>query len=290
MRSWRWQKLAMLKQLHGFFWTSPPAGSMVRNIEAQQRVLSRDWPIGAVTSAPKSQTYSKDGLQLRFPRHLPTRWWRRLKMMRRRSIPVSNQTVMPEVLPNRMPTFIAWFGTSGGISFLPGGQYPLLEALICVRLARKEPERLIETLFDSLSRMDDPKIWQALLNIFVYLQPGEHDRRAEFLTTVFDRFPELIGTTEAARLLAQVHWWAPDMVRRQLERWRRVSDAHVLQAYGELVALVAIQQPDVPWPHALLEEIEGVENSGSRTSRRSLFRGQRLDRTEIPRDRDWFNK
>ena len=149
---------------------------------------------------------------------------------------------------------------SGGISFLPGGQYPLLEALICVRLARKEPERLIETLFDSLSRMDDPKIWQALLNIFVYLQPGEHDRRAEFLTTVFDRFPELIGTTEAARLLAQVHWWAPDMVRRQLERWRRVSDAHVLQAYGELVALVAIQQPDVPWPHALLEEIEGVEN------------------------------
>jgi hypothetical protein len=59
----------------------------------------------------------------------------------------------------------------GGISFLPGGQYPVLEALIRLRLARQEPERLIQTLFDSLSRMHDPKIWQALLNIFCISSP-----------------------------------------------------------------------------------------------------------------------
>jgi nucleoside phosphorylase len=150
----------------------------------------------------------------------------------------------------------------GGVMILPGGEYLVLEALIRVRLARHEPELLIEALLESLVRVQDPRIWQALLNIFVYIPSGKPDRRAEFLSGVFSRYPQFAGSIDAARLLAQVHWWAPDMVRRELQRWRRIGNARVVQAYGELVTLVAIQQPDLSWARLMLDELKSKEELG----------------------------
>jgi hypothetical protein len=150
----------------------------------------------------------------------------------------------------------------GGLMFLPGGEYFVLAALIRIRLARREPELLIQALFDSLEKVRDPKIWQALLNLFAYLPPCKPDRQAEFLSSVLGRFPEFAGSVDAARLLAHVHWWAPDVVRSELERWRSIGNARVVQAYGELVTLVAIQQPNLGWPEQMLSELERDEDLG----------------------------
>ena len=155
----------------------------------------------------------------------------------------------------------------GGISIVPGGEYPVLAALIRLRLARQEPDLLIQTLFDSLPRVQDPRIWEALLDLLAYLQPGSKDRRAKFLAAVFNRFPQLLGTADAARLFGRVHWWAPNMVRKELNRWRQHPNRHALRGYGELVALVAILQPGLKWPRSMLKEIETGEEDDLASAR-----------------------
>ena len=67
---------------------------------------------------------------------------------------------------------------------------------------------------------------------------------------------------EATQLLAHAQWWAPDFVRETLEAWSAASDPFLKQAYGELVALIAIVQPDLDWATKMLEELVGDQASG----------------------------
>ncbi len=140
-------------------------------------------------------------------------------------------------------------------SILPHGNYPVLESLTRILLARAEHDRLVLIFLSHLTRPEDPKVWQALLRFVVYLRPTDTQARSALLTEIFARFPELTDNTETAYLLAHAQWWAPDFVRTVIEQWSNSGDRQLRQAYGELVALIAVAQPKLDWAGQKLKQV-----------------------------------
>jgi hypothetical protein len=143
----------------------------------------------------------------------------------------------------------------GGLSFVPGGDYLILEALTQIRLSRSESDQLDATLRAYLEQGRDPKIWDNLLQSLAYLHPTDYARRASFLEQVLIKVPALVGSTEAARLLAQAHWWDEKFADSQLDPWRDARSPIVRQAYGEIVAVAAVTQPALTWAQTRLEAL-----------------------------------
>lgn len=143
----------------------------------------------------------------------------------------------------------------GGISILPGGDYPVLAALIHIRLARNESDMLIDTLDEVLKRSADQRLWESLLHLIVYLQPSDPDRRPALLSRIFGCVPGLVATKSGAHLLAYAHWWSDEMAHRELGRDAWNATATSRQTYGELVALIAIVRPQLDWPIGLLANL-----------------------------------
>jgi len=144
---------------------------------------------------------------------------------------------------------------AGEITFLPGGDYPVLEALIRARLARDESDQIIEMLTSYLGRCQGTRIWENLLRFLVYLRPGGVDRRAPFIQMVLSKLPQLAGSKASAYLLSQVQWYSPEVVAADLTRWRTLSGRSGRQGFGELTALIAVLQPQLDWPREWLDEI-----------------------------------
>jgi hypothetical protein len=75
------------------------------------------------------------------------------------------------------------------------------------------------------------------------------------LQALFEQYPKLSKTPKAAYLLAHAQWIVPEFVRSILLRWKTSQEHWLQQAYGELVALVAIVQPHLHWARVLLNEV-----------------------------------
>ena len=153
----------------------------------------------------------------------------------------------------------------GGISILPGGDYPILSALIHILITRREPDALIELLDQVLVRSSNYRLWENLLHLVTYFPPGEPDRRPDLINRIFDRAPGLVATKSGAHLMAYAHWWSEEMARVQLARpeWRAIAKAR--QTHGELVGLIAIARPELEWAGAMLAEI--LSDGGSADGR-----------------------
>ncbi len=147
----------------------------------------------------------------------------------------------------------------GEISMVPGGDYPVLEALIRIRLGREEHDRIDEMLRVYLDRCKDPGIWDHVLRFIPYLYPNEAVRRAALLERLFMEIPALVETREAAHVVANAHWWNAEFPNSQLDLWRESSSRAARQAYGEIVAVAALMQPTLAWARARLDEL--VEDS-----------------------------
>jgi hypothetical protein len=142
-----------------------------------------------------------------------------------------------------------------GFGILPGGAFPVLSALTRALMLRKEPARVIEIWTEHLERPEDPKIWQALLRLIPFLRPAGAPECGRLIARLFERYPALRATREGVRLLADAHWWAPDVVHRELLALKSEDDPWQAQAYGELCTLIATVQPDLAWAQALLSEL-----------------------------------
>ena len=153
----------------------------------------------------------------------------------------------------------------GGISMVPGGDYPILEALIRIRLEQKDFDQIDEMLLAYLERCKDPELWDNLLRYVPYLHPNDALRRAALLEQLFMEIPDLIETREAAHVVARAHWWNAEFVDSQLDRWTNSSSRAVRQAYGEIVALVALLQPTLGWAQKRLDNL--VEDGALRDAR-----------------------
>jgi hypothetical protein len=116
----------------------------------------------------------------------------------------------------------------------------------------------VEVLTRTLNQVRDRQAWQHLLLLLIYLRPksGEATEEIHLLQRVLDQFPDFVGTRELAYLLAHIHWWAPDLVERELTKWGEAKGRTARHGYGELVALMALVHPQRSWPKAALEQIE----------------------------------
>nr|WP_264569901.1 hypothetical protein [Sphingobium sp. B2D3D] len=141
----------------------------------------------------------------------------------------------------------------GGLSIVPGGSYPIAEALTRARLARKEGDRLIDTLERYLACDKGVENWDHLLPFLPHVETADPARRTAFLGRLFDEVPGLVGTKMAAHYLANAHWNEAVFVDAQLDRWRDSGSRRARMAYGEIVAIAAVVQPTLDWAQARLE-------------------------------------
>lgn len=158
---------------------------------------------------------------------------------------------------------ILW-GMYGGM-LLPHGNYPILEVIIRILLARKEQQQLLDILSEHLNRPEDQKVWSALIRFFPYMAPADASNLAAFLTKVFDKYPALAHSRETAMALASLHWKMPDFVAKILVGWKDSPHPRMRQAYGEIATLVWLMQPQLAWPKEIVEEIITGSDIHSRT-------------------------
>ena len=137
----------------------------------------------------------------------------------------------------------------GGVSILPGGNFPILSALTSILLKGKEEgrDRLLVILNDHLPRERNPKVWQALLIQLSHAGGSTPKVVSEFLRALFVRFPSLLETREAVYFLAYAQRWDDVLVHDLITTWERAENPMLRQAQGELVGLVATVQGSDRW-------------------------------------------
>lgn len=143
----------------------------------------------------------------------------------------------------------------GHVSLVPSGNFPILEVLIQILLQKKDQETLLGILMDHLEQPEEEKVWASLLNLIRSINPKDTTLLEGFLVKLYEKYPELSQTREAAMFLAYMHWQVPEFVRSVLVAWQSSKATLVQQAFGELVTLVWLMQPNLEWPKEMLEEI-----------------------------------
>lgn len=146
----------------------------------------------------------------------------------------------------------------GGFASVPGGEYSVVEALVRALRSRDQPDRIVAALTSYLERQRDPRIWSSLAHFLPWLSDADSIARETFLTELFKSVPALIGDKIVAQYLARVQWAEPDWVDDQLDEWKRSPKFAAQQAYGEIVAIVAIARPEIDWAQRRLEEIRAA--------------------------------
>lgn len=153
----------------------------------------------------------------------------------------------------------------GGGSVLPQGNFPILETIIRILLARRDPERAIAILYEHLDTAEDERVWSSLTRFFRYLIPKDKAQLEGFLAKLYAKYPALLHTRETAISLAYLHRNVPDFVRSVLESWKDLPQPRVQQAFGELTALVWLVQPKITWTDTLIDRIIAADSVNGRT-------------------------
>lgn len=137
----------------------------------------------------------------------------------------------------------------GGISILPGGNFPILSALTAILLKRKEDgrDRLLAILNEHLPRERNPKVWQALLIRLSHAGGSAPEVVSKFLRALFARYPALLETREAVYFLAYAQRWDDVLVHDLIATWVHSENPMLRQAQGELAGLVSTVQGSDRW-------------------------------------------
>lgn len=145
----------------------------------------------------------------------------------------------------------------GGFSIVPGGTYPVVEALVQLRLRRGEPDMALAALSAYLDRNQSLEEWRSLAHFFHYLDGAEAARFEAFLEALFAKVPGLIGTRLTAQFLARNRARYPALVERHLADWRDARSRLARQGYGEIAVLTALLNPEIAWATPRLDAIFG---------------------------------
>jgi nucleoside phosphorylase len=137
----------------------------------------------------------------------------------------------------------------GGISILPGGNFPILSALTSILLKKTEEgrDRLLIILNEHLPRERNPKVWQALLRSLSNAGGSTPEIVSDFIRALFARYPALLETHEAVHFLAYAQRWDDVLVHDQIVGWDAAENVMLRQAQGELVGLVSIVRHSDRW-------------------------------------------
>jgi len=164
----------------------------------------------------------------------------------------------------REPTAsILW--NQGGVEFLPGGNYAILDAITLGRLLRGPPdvEGWLGVLERHLARPENPQVWLSLVRFLDYLRLADVERAATWLRALFQRVPELLHSKAGVRMIFHVRGiMPPDLYAGVRQSWLTSGWADGPQAVGEITALHFCHHVGDPGALAdLTELIEGLSIS-----------------------------
>lgn len=143
----------------------------------------------------------------------------------------------------------------GGATMLPSGNFPMLDVLLHARLLAGEHDRILTILKGAQERGEPEGVWKALLHWFRYIRPTDKAELEQLLNEVISAYPTLCKSSELAILFAHLHWQHPEFVRLYLDEWAVSGDEYLEQLAGELTALIAFVQPELPWSRSMLETV-----------------------------------
>ena len=143
----------------------------------------------------------------------------------------------------------------GGISIMPSGDYPVLEAMIRILLARKETDRVYERLEAYLDRRKEPQAWDHMLCVLPQPTEDERPRRAAFLARLFAEVSGLVESKAATFTVVNSRRWSDEFADSQLNRWKDSDRASARQSYGEIVAKTALVDPSIQWAQSRQDEL-----------------------------------
>jgi hypothetical protein len=144
----------------------------------------------------------------------------------------------------------------GGLSALPGGNFPILSALsqICLSAQPQAFDRWLEILEKHQTRSESPAVWSALAShYFSCLRQADHERAQVFLDRLFAMFPSVLGEVSAIRLMAELQRWiSPEYAKRWLAAMAEQGEKG-LQGGGEVLMLRRAWREGEGW---LIDTIE----------------------------------
>jgi len=127
--------------------------------------------------------------------------------------------------------------------------------LRCSACATRKPDAALAALVDYLERNQSLTEWSSLVHFLPYLHRADARRFEAFLEALVAKVPGLIGSKLMAQFLAHGRAQHPELVECHLAYWREARSRQARQAYGEIVALAALINPEIVWGAPRLEAI-----------------------------------
>jgi hypothetical protein len=147
---------------------------------------------------------------------------------------------------------------------LPSGDYPIIAAAIAARYVRKDAAGVIALLRRYLFVSPNVHIWKRLARSTAQL-PFMDEKNGPILIGEVLSLHGLDGSAGAAYLMGTAHTKALAQVMPNLRRWRDSKALTTRKGYGELVALIAVSNPEgVEARRWLAEIVEVPELSDAR--------------------------
>jgi hypothetical protein len=140
------------------------------------------------------------------------------------------------------------------VEFVPGGDYPIVSAIVHARFARKEVPAIIQLLRRYLRVTGDKRVWGSLMNSMAPI-PSMDAQEGPVLIGEVLSLPQLDGSRGAAVLMAKTHWKALKEVMSNLRRWHDSENVAARKGYGELVALIALANSEGQQARQWLDEL-----------------------------------
>ena len=143
----------------------------------------------------------------------------------------------------------------GGVRAVPGGNVPVADAIVRIRLSRGQADQAVAFLSTYLDQEKSIEAWDIMARHFYYLGAADPRRREALLERVFVEVRGVVGSM----LFAQFFAWAQQkdhaLIERHIDAWRDDTSSSTRQAYGEIVALDALTRPQHSSSVSRLEKI-----------------------------------
>ena len=143
----------------------------------------------------------------------------------------------------------------GGFGSYPGGDAPIAEAVVQIRLTRNEAAEAIAFMARYLDREKRVRPWEILARHFLSLQAVNATTREAFLDRVLTEVDGLVGSKTFAQYLSEAERDDHALVDRHLDSWNASGSRAATQAYGEIVGLDALLHPKHAASHLRLQAI-----------------------------------
>lgn len=132
----------------------------------------------------------------------------------------------------------------GGIDVFPGGDVPVADAVVHIRLRRGEAAQAVAFLSDYLDRQKNIRTWEIMARYLPHLESADQGGFEILLDRLLVEVAGVVASKPYAQLLASAEPRNHALVERHIDAWRDAASDQIRQAYGEIVALDALMRPE----------------------------------------------